>query len=150
MPPVLPTSQLHKPNALEAPAAWEASQTSRQDLKVRSSEIRRHFRLEARVKRDESLKGILLSPSTVSSGDESLDGTSISLEHLKQSLNGQTMPMLLFQNPSSVNSDCLGGLAERKKEYGRCEHKELSKARLTCRPDSERQLSTVAGRCATF
>ena len=47
---VLPTSQLHKPNALEAPAAWEASQTSRQDLKVRSSEIRRHFRLEARVK----------------------------------------------------------------------------------------------------
>ena len=72
------------PNALEAPAAWEASQMSRKDWKVRSSEIRRHFRLEARVKRDESLKGILLSPSTVSCGDESLDGTSICLEHLKQ------------------------------------------------------------------
>ena len=72
------------PKALEAPAAWEASQTSRKDWKVRSSEIRRHFRLEARVKRDESLNGILLSPSTVSSGDENLGGTSISLGHLKQ------------------------------------------------------------------
>ena len=64
VPAVLPTSQLHMPNALEAPAAWEASQSSRQDMKVRSSEIRRRLDSKSESIRC-NLERHLVSPSIV-------------------------------------------------------------------------------------
>ena len=69
---------------------------------------------------------------------------------LDGTLSGQNMPMLLFQTQTSLNSDCLGGLAEKTGSFEKPEHNELLKVELTCRTDSLKQRLAVAERCATF